>query len=241
MNRFAILPLCLALLASQPMSRAQTVLPAGADGPVPAPSSAAPVEAGFLLPGDYAQSTTVADLEARFGKANVRVAEQRTDWGEMQRGLVLFPDDPTRRAYVTFHNPDALSDVARITVRDAGSRWRGKHGVHVGMSFAELRQANGKPFYFGGFEGGLRGWAHDSWSPALDGDDGQLGRLDVDEGEHMYFEVELGLRDAAKALPAGAWPVDEPSLSSDDPRFPRLGELAEVTAISASTSLDDEW
>ena len=230
MNRVAILPLCLALLAGQPASHAQTSTPA----------AEAPVDAGFLLPGDYAQSTTLADLEARFGKANVRITGAQGEDGFYHR-VLLFPDDPSRRAHLDFYEDDPPTGVHSISIRDAGSKWRGKHGVHVGMSFADLRKINGKPFYFNGFDGAHRGWVHDSWSPALDDDDGRLGRLDVDQGEHMYFDVELGLRDAAKALPAGTWPVDEMSISSDDPRFPRLGELVEVTAISARTSLDDEW
>ena len=212
-----------------------------AEPPVPMASGSAQVEAGFLLPGEYSQFTTVADLEARFGKENVSVVESESVAGSVERSLVLFADDPSRRAYVAFHDSAKLVDVAGITIRDGQSRWRGKHGVHVGMSLAELRKINGKPFYFSGFDAGLHGWVHDGWSPALDDDDGSLGRLDADEGEHMYFEVELGLRDAAKQLPGGHWPVDDASVSSDDPRYPRLGELVEVTAIRASTSLDDEW
>ena len=40
----------------------------------------------------------------------------------------------------------------RVFIRDHGSRWRGKGGVHVGMSFAELRERNGKAFGFTGFD-----------------------------------------------------------------------------------------
>ena len=51
----------------------------GSEAAAPAPTSAtAPAlaasaaDAFLVLPGDYAQGTTVAELEARFGKANVR-------------------------------------------------------------------------------------------------------------------------------------------------------------------------
>jgi hypothetical protein len=132
-----------------------------------------------------------------------------------------------------------MTGVASIMVRDAGSLWRGKHGVHVGMSLADLRKANGKPFYFSGFDDEHRGWIRDQWSPALD-DDATLGALDVGENEHMYFGVDLGVRGGGKEIPATAYPQED-STSSDDPRYPRLGEIVEVTAISAYTSLDDEW
>lgn len=194
--------------------------------------------ASFVLPGTFSEQTTVADLEARYGKDNVRILEAADNDGE--RGVVLFADDPARRAWLTFHDADALAGLRRIAVRDAGSRWRGKGGVHVGMSFAELRERNGKPFYFSGFDGEGRGIAHDQWSPALDDDDATLGLLDVGEDDQMYFGVDLGLRDGGEGVPADAYPHDG-NVSSDDPHYPRLGELVEVTGINATTSLDDEW
>lgn len=205
------------------------------------PAAAGPYnDDDFVLPGDFSELTTVADLAARFGRANVTIVEPAADDPDARRSIVLFPDDPGRRAYVEFHDDQALAGLAGITVRDAGSRWRGKGGVHVGMSFADLEVANGKPFGLVGFDSRRRGWAHDQWSLARDDDDGGLGALDVKEGERMYFGVELGLRGTVEDLPTGALPFDE-SISSDDPRYPRLGELVEVTAFSASTSLDDEW
>jgi hypothetical protein len=108
------------------------------------------------------------------------------------------------------------------------------------MSFARLRELNGKPFGFGGFDAEKRGWAHGQWSPSQNDDDGTLGAFDVEEGEHMYFGVELGIRVLAKVVPEDAWPHEE-SVDSDDPRYPRLGEIVEVSAIEATTSLDDEW
>ncbi len=193
----------------------------------------------FVLPGDYAQSTTLQDLRDRFGAANVVIDEAPAPDGVPQRRVVLFPDDPTRRAVVEFHDRDALEGIASIVVRDAGSRWRGKGGVRIGMSLAELRQANAWRFNYSGFDADGRAWAHDQWSPS-EGDEDTLGKLDVGAGDHMYFGVELRLRGVPAEVPADAYPHDEYA-SSDDPRWPRIGELAEVAAISATTSLDDEW
>jgi hypothetical protein len=208
--------------------------------PVADAASPQPADSSFVLPGTFSQRTTLADFEKLFGKANVRIIEEPGDNNTRMLSLVLFPDDPTRRAFVGFHDSEKLTDLASISVQDAESRWRGKRGVRVGMSFAELRKLNGKPFYFSGFDNQHRGWVRDQWSPALDDKDDRLGTLDVAEDEHMYFGVNLGLRGQAKDIPATAYPVDD-SISSDDPRYPRLGELVVVTAINASTSLDDEW
>jgi hypothetical protein len=230
MTRLALLVSLIFLCACQPDK---------SSAPAPAPL---PSDAVLVLPGAFSQRTTLSDLEARFGKSNLKIVEMpaSADTGSSSRSVVLFPADPSRRAYVNFHDAERLIGLASISVRDTGSRWRGKHGVRVGMSFAELQRLNGKPFGFAGFDSQHRAWAHDQWSPARDGDDGRLGALDVAEGEHMYFGVELGLRGNVQNLPAGTYPVDD-SVSSDDPRYPRLGELVEVTAIVASTSLDDEW
>jgi hypothetical protein len=208
---------------------------ATAAGPMAEPSA----DASLDLPGAFAEATTAADFEKTFGKANVKVTEVRDADGRVLRSLVLFPDDPRRRAYVGFHDRENMTGLASILVNDAGSLWRGKHGVHVGMSFAELRKANGHPFYFSGFDDEQRAWVRDQWSPAVD-DDATLGALDVEENEHLYFGVDLGVRAGIKDLPAAAYPKED-STSSDDPRYPRLGETAEVTAISAYSSLDDEW
>lgn len=225
MIRFAMLPLLLLSCAFQHAS-AQTAAVEGQAN-----------DAAFVLPGDFSQATSLAGLQARFGMANVQVTHGPGEGGFYHR-VVLFPDDPARRAFVEFYEDEPLDGVHAISVRDRESKWRGKHGVRIGMSLAELRKINGKPFYFSGFDGEGRGLAHDAWSPALDDDDGSLGTLDVDEAEHMYFEVELGLR---KGAPAGEVPADEASVSSDDPRYPRLGELVEVTGFAGTTSLDDEW
>ncbi|MES2475472.1 MAG: hypothetical protein V4640_06810 [Verrucomicrobiota bacterium] len=185
-----------------------------------------------MLPGDYSEATTLAELEARFGKGNVRREM------EPEPRVVLFPADPTRRAYVTFYEAETFEHFAGISVSDSGSRWRGKHGVHVGMTLAKVREVNGKPFFYSGFDKQKKARAHDGWSPALDDDDGSLGKFDVSEGERLYFDIDFGV---PGELPQGeALPMDE-HLSSDDPRFPNLGEVIVVTGIGASSSLDDEW
>ena len=192
-------------------------------------------DAYLVLPGDYSEATGAKDLEARFGAANVR-----RETGE-EPHIVLFPDDPTRRAIFTFHDDAGFSHLAGIRVSEPTSRWRGKHGVHVGMSVAKVRELNGKPFYYSGFDSRNRATAHGGWSPALDDNEEQpLGHFDVAEGDQLYFDLELGIADASGVTSATDLPADE-HLSSDDPRFPKFEELAVVTAIISSSSLDDEW
>lgn len=202
--------------------------------PIETPGAAASAADAFLvLPGDYAQSTTVAELEARFGKANVRTET------EPEPRLVLFPNDPARRAFVTFHDPASFRDLASITVTDPGSRWRGKQGVEVGMSFAKVRELNGKPFGYSGFDAQKRAFARDAWSLSMSDEDGSLGAFDVGDGDHLYFDIDFGIREGA-TVGLTDLPIDGYA-QSDEARFPQVGELAVVTGIGAHSSLDDEW
>ena len=204
--------------------------PAKAEEPATPPAS----DAFLILPGDYAESTTVADLEARFGKANVR--KETTP----EPRLVLFPDDPSRRAYVTFHEAEKFEQLASILVTEPGSRWRGKHGIQIGMTIAKVQALNRKPFFLWVDDELQHSRAHDGWSPALDDNDGSLGAFDVEEGEHLYFDINFGPTDPAvvKAIPG--LPKEE-QVSSDDRRYRELQQVLVVTGIGASSSLDDEW
>ncbi|MBN8480645.1 MAG: hypothetical protein J0L88_03535 [Xanthomonadales bacterium] len=209
------------------------------DPPVGASTSshAASIDTQALrLPGTWSELATRADFEARFGAANVRLVEAR-DGDAVSRSLVLFADDPRRRATVRFHDDRALALLAAIEVRDADSLWRGKHGVRVGMTLAEVRRINGKPFHLSGFDAEKRARARDQWSPALDDADDRLGALDVDGDDRLYFGVDFALGPAAAD---GDWPRDE-YFSSDDPRWPALGDALVVSAFTAWSSLDDEW
>ena len=196
------------------------------------PAADALPDSAFVLPGAFSEHTTVADLQARFGAPNVKLADVPDAFSGTRPGVVLFPDDPTRRAYVRFYEQEPLHHLASVTVNDAGSRWSGKLGVKIGTSFADLRQRNGAEFWFIGFDAEHEASVRDAWN---------AGALDVTEGDQLYFGVDLRLREPVKDISATVYPSSEESISSEDPRYPQLGELAFVSAITAWSSLDDEW
>lgn len=226
--------LVLALLLSTVSTVIHAQEPVQAKSP---PESAAAQAEDWQLPGTFTQGTSLADLESRFGADNLHKVKASAETYGCE--VILFPDDPTRRAHAFFYDCDKLDQLRSIEVRDRQSRWRGKSGLHVGMSFAELRERNGKAFGFSGFDQDGRGTAHDQWSPAI-GDDATLGKLDVGEGDRMYFDVTLGLGADAPEKDKATLPRDS-YFPSDDPRIPLLAPLLEVVAFGASTSLDDEW
>lgn len=196
------------------------------------PAADALPDSAFVLPGAFSEQTTVADLQARFGASNVKLSDVPDALSGTRPGVVLFPDDPTRRAYVRFYELEPLHHLASVTVNDVGSRWSGKLGVKIGTSLADLRQRNGAEFWLFGFDAEHGATVRDAWN---------AGALDVTEGERLYFGVDLRLREPVKDIPATAYPSGDESISSEDPRYPQLGEIAFVSAITAWSSLDDEW
>jgi hypothetical protein len=208
------------------------LLACGHPAPPEAASPATAPDDGFVLPGTFSEATTLADLEARYGAENVKVAEIADGPDSTSQVALLFPDDPTRRATVRFWDGETMQHMASVTVTDPESRWRGKLGVRIGTTFAELRSLNAAEFFYGGFYEDGSGSVRDGWN---------AGALDVAEGEMLYFGLDLELRAPPGVDVGSVAPNGEPQLSSDDARFPRLGELVAVTGLSAWSSLDDEW
>jgi hypothetical protein len=192
----------------------------------------APSDADLVLPGTFSEGTTLSDLQARFGAANVVITDVPDGDGATSRIVLLYPDDPARRATARFWDEDTLVHLSSVTVTDPESRWRGKLGVRIGTTFAELRRLNGAEFFYEGFYPDGSGRVRDGWN---------AGALDVAEGDHLYSGVELALRPPPGTDLAKAAPNEEMQTSSDDPLYPQLGELAVVSALTAWSSLDDEW
>ena len=192
--RNVLLASAFALLPVPPVVHAQE--PAQAK-PLPAPAAAQAED--WQLPGTFSQGTSLADLQARFGTDNLRKVMPAADAYHCE--VILFPDDPACRAHAFFYDCEKLDQLRSIEVRDRVSRWRGKGGVHVGMSFAELRERNGKPFGFSGFDQDGTGTAHDQWSPAI-GDDATLGKLEKDDLQAGWDDLEA-LLDGRSPSPRG--------------------------------------
>lgn len=185
-----------------------------------------PADADLVLPGTFSEDTTVEDFKTRYGADNVVVGELP----DGEKGLILFPNDPTLRAYVRFYDAEPMGHLASITVVDPQSRWRGKGGVRIGMPLAEIVQKNANRFFLFGFEDG-EAQVRDGWD---------AGKLDVQEGERLYFGIDLRLRPPVANIPKDDYPAGG-QWATDDPQYPRLGEIAEVSGMSAWSSLDDEW
>lgn len=193
------------------------------------PTTTAPAESSLLLPGRLRRDTTIADLQAIYGSANVRIGDVPGPEGSTEQGAILFPDDPARRAYVYFHDDMQPKRLASVRVFDPESQWQLERGVRIGMPFDALRRLNGKPFRFGGLDWDYGGYVSD-WN------DGTLAERD---GDPMLIGVRLGARDPGHA-PVDAYPIGEGGFSSDDPSWPQMARTLMVSEISVNSPRDAE-
>lgn len=188
-----------------------------------------PVEPALLLPGKFGPDTTIADLQAWYGKANMQVGDVPGPEGTTEQGAILFPNDPTRRAYVYFHDGTQPRRLASVEVFDPESRWQLERGVRLGMKFDALRRLNGKPFQFGGL-----GWDYGGYAGEWNG-----GTLDARDGDTMSIGVRLDASEQAQ-VQGDTYPIGEGVFSSDDPAWPHLGQALIVSKVSVHSPREGE-
>ncbi|WP_240099559.1 hypothetical protein [Thermomonas flagellata] len=229
MPRAALPALCLLLAACGRAPAPPPAAPAAAPTAAASDASAtrltppAPdAETAWRLPGRFGPLTPQSELEARYGKANLR--EELTDGAEgigRRRALVLYPDDPARRLELVLDadNPDA--PIQELRVATPGARWHDAGGVRVGLPLRALVALNGAPVSFYGL-----GWDYGGTVQDWHG-----GRLANAEGGPLFRRVVLGPR---PGLPPRALPQGDGLFRSDDPRWPGLDEALVVVEFAIS-------
>ena len=111
--------------------------------------SATPVLAADIgCEGIFSTSTTLADLEAAFGKENVVTGEVPGAEGTPMIATTLFPGDADREAQVRWWDEEEMQFVAGVTLARGDT---GPLGVRAGMPIAEVEAINGEPFPLLGF------------------------------------------------------------------------------------------
>ncbi|MGH8026729.1 MAG: hypothetical protein ACREO0_08375 [Pseudoxanthomonas sp.] len=211
----------------------QTDTPSAATAAIPPESMSAqpqtpePVaEAALVLPGDFAPDTTLELLQQRFGAGNAQVRQIPGSEGDTFRGVVLFPNNPSRRATLYFQDEKNLRGLSMVSVNEAGSQWKLASGVGIGTSLAELRKINEKPFTFSGFDWDYGGTVID-W---------QNGKLQPANDSAVFERVQLRMPEGDSG--DQQYPVGDSGFSSDDPRWADLGIT--VGGISVSFPGEDD-
>ncbi len=184
----------------------------------------------YVLPGDFDAGTTPAELCSRFGVDNVEVGELPGAEGATARGVVLFPKDTTRRAYLYFQDEQALRGLSLLRVFDPDSLWRLDNGVAIGMTLAELVERNGKPITYTGL-----GWDYGGTVEDLGG-----GTLTLPREGAIRSNWRLGPVNAGETQIGNRYPVGEASFASDDPRYPQQGQYVAVRELWVSFPGEDD-
>ena len=180
-----------------------------------------------MLPGVFAPDSTPESLRAAFGDANVHIGEVPGAEGETSRGVILFPDDSTRRAYVYFQDAEKLRGLAQVRILETQSQWRLDDGVAIGTTLAELVERNGKPISFSGF-----GWDYGGGVQDLHG-----GALAKPQEGAVRTGWRLGPREDAGE---DSYPSGDAIFRSDDPRYPKQGDAVAVSELWVSFPGEDD-
>ena len=177
--------------------------PPGPPVPVAPP---APIAGEEVLPAKLSIDDSIDALRKRFGAVNIEVG-QVPGAEDLVPGAILFPQDPTRRLYLYFHD-EQMHALSLVRVLDEESRWKLPSGVRMGMPLSEIVERNGARIQFSGF-----GWDYggtiSNWNN---------GRLQPMPGQGRFaLRARPGLP-GTLALPEG-----EGEVWSDDPKYPTLG------------------
>jgi len=209
--------------AAQPA--AATTMPA----PPPAPSQGEQ-DASYVLPGDFAPDIDVDALRKRFGASRVQIGDVPGAEGEMFRGVILFPEDSTRRAYLYFQDEKALRGLSLVRVFESDTRWRLADGITMGMPLAELVRRNGRPIEYMGLD-----WDYGGTVTDLHG-----GKLTPPDHAAVISHWQLGAAEREQGYAANAYPVGDDTFSSDDPKYPEQGQIVVVRELSVSFPGEDD-
>src|SRR5258708_5902917 len=95
--------------------------------------SAAPTLAADITCADWPQTTTLADIKAKYGEKNVVTADLPGAEGETYKGTVVFPKDENRKFTVTWWDEDKLAQFGGLSIAKDST---GPFGLKLGMSIA---------------------------------------------------------------------------------------------------------
>jgi len=209
--------------ATQPATAEATPSPAAAP-------SQGEQDTAYVLPGDFAPDTDVNALRKRFGASQVQIGEVPGAEGEMFRGVILFPEDSTRRAYLYFQDEKALRGLSLVRVFEPDTRWRLATGITMGMPLAELVRRNGRPIEYMGLD-----WDYGGTVTDLHG-----GALTPPEHGAVISHWRLGAAESEQGYAENAYPVGDGTFSSDDPKYPDQGKNVVVRELSVSFPGEDD-
>lgn len=105
-------------------------------------------DAWLIVPGIRVGAITRAagelDLTRTYGRGNVRTQNIDVGEGILERGTVVFPDEPTKNAAVLWKDLSNNQMPDRVQITGPRSLWRTAHGITLGTSLRELERLDGR-------------------------------------------------------------------------------------------------
>ena len=181
----------------------------------------------FVLPGPLSAATGPDGLRRIYGAQNVEEGQVPGAEGEMFHGVILFPKDPARTAYVYFQDGKSLTGLSLVRVFGPVSQWTLDNGIGIGTPLSEVLRRNGKPIRFYGLD-----WDYGGTITEWNG-----GKLAPRDDDPVRRAIHLGAREGAAAR---SYPMGDSEFSSDDPRYPKLGGSVVVNEIGVSFPGEDD-
>lgn len=127
-----------------------------------AAAGAAEVNLTLGCEGPFTPEATPATLAAAFGRENVIPETVAGPDGTQINVTAIYPEDPARRAEVTFRNEEERTGLMSVRIAGTTSLWVGPGGVRIGDGVEAVEAANGGPFQISGFNsdhgGYVIGW-----------------------------------------------------------------------------------
>jgi len=171
----------------------------------------------YLLPGFFHAKVTLDNLRRRFGANNVRVDKIAGAEGEEFNGIVLFGNDPQRRAEIFFADEANQRGIGSIRVSGDKSRWHFDNGLRVGVTLAELVAKNGAAISYSGLDWDYGGTISD-WHG---------GRLEAMTRGFPPRSIGLTYAPNASGFPSG-----EGTYRSDDKKYAKALSALYVGMLS---------
>lgn len=156
-------------------------------------------DAWLIVPGvrvgAITRTTSEIDLVRAYGHGNVRTGNINVGEGVTERGTLVFPDEPIKRAAVLWKDLSNNQMPERIQITGSKTLWKTAQGITLGMSLRELERLNGRPFVLTGF-----GW--DYGGTIISWERGALARAFATGGR-----IILRLRPPSGLTPGALRPV----------------------------------
>jgi hypothetical protein len=166
----------------------------------------------FSCTGVFGADSSEALLIKTYGADNVVTGQVPGAEGMDMLATTVFPNDPDKTMVFGWMNEETREGLGFV---DLPPSIEGPHGVHVGMSVADVLAINGKPFSIGGFWWDYGGYAQIEQGTLANADDATcFVSLRFSPADEYPQDLDVSAVSGEVSIPA-----DEPLLEKLDTRL----------------------